>query len=197
MKQIIFLLMLCLRLGLGLACAGEISGNVKWKGVEDFSNAVVYAEKVPKSPVIPPKNPVILDQIRLSFVPHVLPVVVGTTVSFPNSDEVGHNVYSSSPAKRFNLGVYGRGVVRQITFDKPGEVALLCNVHEQMSAYVLVLETPYYVVTRKDGSYRLSHLPPGKYKVTAWQEGFQSVTHAVELKSDDAIRLDFGLTTKR
>lgn len=197
MKQIVFLLILGLRLSLGLAWGGEIAGNVKWPGAGDYSNVVVYAEKVPKAPVSPPKKPVVLDQIRLSFVPHVLPVVVGTTVSFPNSDEVGHNVYSSSPAKRFNLGVYPRGVVRQVTFDKPGEVVLLCNVHEQMSAYVLVLETPYYVVTRKDGNYRLGQLPPGKYIVTAWQEGFQSVAHPVELKSDDVIRLGFSLTTRR
>ena len=152
MKQIVILMILWLSLSLELAWGGEIAGNVKWQGAEDYSNAVVYAEKVPKSPVSPPKKPVVLDQTRLTFVPHVLPVVVGTTVSFPNSDEVGHNVYSSSPAKRFNLGVYARGVARQVTFDKPGEVDLLCNVHEQMSAYVLVLDTPYYVVTRKDGN---------------------------------------------
>lgn len=197
MKQIVFLLILWLGLKSVPACGGEIAGNVNWPGATEYPNAVVYAEKNPKAPFSPPKKPVVMDQERLNFVPHVLPVVVGTTVSFANSDEVGHNVYSSSPPKRFNLGVYPRGVARQVTFDKPGEVVLLCNVHDQMSAYLLVLETPYYVVTSKDGSYRLGGLPPGKYSVTAWQEEFESVAESVEIKGGEMIELNFSLTTRR
>lgn len=196
-KPIAFLLIVWMGLNSGLARGGEIAGSVTWSGANDYSNVVVYAEKVPRVSVRPPKEPLVVDQVRLTFVPHVLPVVVGTTVSFPNNDEVGHNVYSPSPAKRFNLGVYPHGVVRQITFDKPGEVALLCNVHEQMSAYVLVLETPYYVVTAKGGNYLLKELPPGRYTVTAWHKNFQSVAHPVEIKGVEMIRLDFSFATQR
>lgn len=107
----------------------------------DSSNVVVYVQSISGKKFEPPKKPVVLDQINLTFVPHVLPVVAGTTVAFPNSDEVRHNVFSPSPAKRFNLGTYPRGVVRTVTFDKPGDVALLCNVHE-------VIEVRFTVAVR-------------------------------------------------
>lgn len=195
MKPIAFLpiFWLCVELGWG----GEIAGSVKWRGGEDYSGAVVFAERVPKEPVHAARGTVILDQINLTFVPHVLPVILGATVSFPNSDEVRHNVFSPSPAKRFNLGIYPRGVVRQVTFDNAGEVVLLCNVHEEMSAYVLVLETPHFVSTRKDGSFLLQRLPPGKYTVTAWHEEFKTVTQAAEITRDETIRLNLNFTTPR
>lgn len=192
----IFLLLAFLP-GLTSLWAGTISGKVNCRGFADHSNAIVYAERIPKNGVSPPRNPVVLDQINLTFVPHVLPVVVGTTVSFPNSDEVRHNVFSPSPAKRFNLGTYPRGVTRQVTFDKPGEVALLCNVHAEMSAYVLVLETPYDAVSAKDGGYTLKNLPAGKYTVTAWHERFKPVPLSVEVKGTEAVVLNFNLTGRR
>lgn len=183
--------------GVVAARAAAIQGVVTCRGCTDYSNAIIYAEKIPKEPVIPAKEPVVLDQINLTFAPHVLAVAVGTTVSFLNSDEVRHNVFSPSAAKRFNLGTYPRGTARRITFDKPGEVDLLCNVHLEMSAYVLVLETPYFVVTPKDGNFLLKELPPGKYTVTAWHEKFKSVAHPVEIKGNETIRLNFSLTTRR
>lgn len=177
--------------------AGSITGKVACRGLADHGNAVIHAQKVPGEAVSPPKTPVVLDQVNLTFVPHVLPVLAGTTVSFPNSDEVRHNVFSPSAAKRFNLGTYPKGVSRQITFDKPGEVALLCNVHAEMSAYVLVLETPYFTVSSKDGSYSLKNLPPGKYTVTAWHERLKSVSQTVEIKGAEAVVLNLDLTGRR
>lgn len=177
--------------------AGGVSGKVNCRGFADHGNAVIYAQKVPGETASAPRNPVLLDQINLTFVPHVLPVVAGTTVSFPNSDQVRHNVFSPSSAKRFNLGTYPRGVARQVTFDKPGEVALLCNVHAEMSAYVLVLETRYFVVSAKDGSYSLNHLPPGKYTVTAWHERFKPVSLPVEIQGTETVPMHFNLTSRR
>jgi len=176
---------------------GEIAGKVDWRGAEDHSNAVVYALKIPIEPIHPPKAVVVLDQINLTFVPHVLPILEGTTVSFPNSDGLRHNVFSPSPAKRFNLGVYSRGVLRQVTFDQPGEVALLCNVHPEMAAYILVLETPYFSVTSKDGAYALRNLPAGQYTLTIWHELFQSVNYPVEIKGNETIRLEFMLSVRK
>ena len=194
MRLIVFLALLATATA---SWAGGISGKVNWRGAADYSNAVIYAEKSPKESVSAAKTSAVMDQVNLLFVPHVLPVAVGTTVSFPNSDEVRHNVFSPSAAKRFNLGTYPKGVSREVVFDKPGEVALLCNVHAEMSAYMLVLETPHFTVTAKDGSFDLKNLPPGKYTVTAWHERFKSVSQSVEIKGTESIPLDFRLATRR
>ena len=183
--------------GVVAARAGTIQGVVTCRGCTDQSNAIVYAERVPKEPGSPPKQPTVMDQVNLAFVPHVLPVAVGTTLSFPNSDEVRHNVFSPSSAKRFNLGTYPKGATREVTFDKPGEVALLCNVHAEMSAYVLILETPYFIVTPRDGRFTLKDLPPGSYTVTAWHERFKPVSQPVQIKGTESVTLDFRLPTRR
>ncbi len=182
---------------LAVAQAGTITGTTKLRGMPDQSNIILYAEKTPTGTASPPKEPAVMDQLNLTFVPHVLPAVVGTTVTFPNSDEVRHNVFSPSPAKPFNLGTYPRGTSKQVVFDKPGEVALLCNVHAEMSAYVLVLGTPYFTVTPRNGTYHLENLPPGKYTVTAWHERFKSVSLPVEIKGTETVPLDFSLTRRR
>ncbi len=178
------------------AFGGTVAGTVRTRARTN-ANVVVYAEKIPKDNVSPPEEPPIMDQINITFVPHILPVVVGSKVTFPNSDEVRHNVFSSSQAKRFNLGTYPMGTSRSVTFDKPGQVALLCNVHADMWAYVLVLETPYFTVTPRNGSYSLQDLPPGKYTVTAWHEGFKPVSLPVEIKGTETVPLDFRLRNRR
>lgn len=86
-----------------------------------------------------------MDQKGLTFVPHVLPILVGTTVDFKNSDDVLHNVFTPSKAgDRFDLGTWGKGQMKSFTFKKPGEVVILCNVHPEMEAYIVVVETPYF-----------------------------------------------------
>lgn len=174
------------------ALAGTIVGKVAARGVRDNGDVVVYIEKVAGKIFPAPKEPVVLDQLNLTFVPHILPVVAGTTVVFPNSDEVRHNVFSPSPPKRFNLGTYPRGVTRTVVFDKPGEVALLCNVHAEMSAYVIVLETPYFAVTARDGSYTIKNVPPGKYVLRTWHEQCKPGSRQIEV-GNDTVRADFEL----
>lgn len=175
------------------AQTGTIKGKVTARGVRDNGDAVVYLEKIPNKTFHAPKDPVVLDQVNLMFVPHVLPVLVGTTVAFPNSDEVRHNVFSPSPARRFNLGTYPKGVARTVTFDKPGEVALLCNVHAEMSAYVVVVETPYFAVSAKDGSYTIRNVPPGKYVLKTWHEKLKPQMKEVEVPADGSVTVDFEL----
>jgi plastocyanin len=150
--------------------AADIEGQVSVRVARNNANAVVYIDKIPGKRFTPPAEPVKLDQINLTFVPHVLPVLVGTTVAFPNSDEIRHNVFSPGPLSKFDLGSYPRKQVRYQVFDKPGAVTLLCNVHVEMSAFVIVTETPYFAVTDAAGKYKLKDVPPGKYVLKVWHE---------------------------
>jgi hypothetical protein len=126
------------------------------------------------------------------FVPHVLPIQTGTTVTFPNSDNVRHQVYSFSPAKRFQLPLYAGTPAAPVVFDKPGVVAIGCNIHDQMSAYLVVVDTPFFGRTA-DGRVELSGLPGGKYDVRVWYEGMRNEPppQSVRLGADEAKRVAF------
>jgi hemoglobin len=120
------------------------------------------AKRVPKFRVI--------EQRNKTFAPHLMAVPVGSTVAFPNFDSIYHNVFSVSQPQRFDLGMYKSGEMRQMVFDKPGIIRLGCNIHANMSAYLVVVDAPYYVVSDQDGSFSFRSLKPGKYKVQAWSE---------------------------
>ena len=122
-----------------------------------------------------------------------LAVQVGTRVEFPNFDQVYHNVFSYSAAKRFDLGRY-RGDERPIPselFDTVGMVTLRCDIHEHMRALILVLDTPYFVVSDSEGRYRLSHLPAGRFILKAWLDSRTTLERPVELQGGPALRADF------
>jgi hemoglobin len=112
----------------------------------------------------------VLEQRNKTFAPHVLAVPVGSTVAFPNFDSIYHNVFSLSQPQRFDLGMYKSGDMRQMVFDKPGIIRLGCNIHANMSAYLIVVDAPHYVVADQDGTFTFHSLKPGKYKVEAWSE---------------------------
>ncbi len=177
-----------------LLFAGDLTGTVTVRGVRSPENVVIYfgnkvgAEELPK----PEKNPV-MDQRKLLFIPHVMCVPVGTTVDFPNNDEVPHNVFSPSKVKKFNLGTYKVGVVKQVTFDKAGLVPLLCTIHPEMSAFILVLETPHYAISDKDGAYRISGIPAGTYKVKTWHEKLKPAVNKVIIPESGEVTLDLSL----
>jgi plastocyanin len=121
----------------------------------------------------------VVDQLHQQFVPGVIAVRTGTAISFPNSDTVSHQVYSFSPAKRFELGLY-RGVPRDpIVFDKPGIVVLGCNIHDNMIGYVYVTDAPYFGTTGDDGHLRTA-LPLGKYRAHVWSPRFATQDNATE-----------------
>jgi plastocyanin len=111
-----------------------------------------------------------MNQINETFVPHLLAIVAGTTVDFPNNDETYHNVFSLSKARRFDLGRYAAGGSKAVRFDTPGIVRVFCDIHAHMSAYILVFAHRYFNVTDDQGGYRLESVPPGTYTVVAWNE---------------------------
>jgi hypothetical protein len=112
-----------------------------------------------------------MDQVQQEFVPHVLPVVVGTEVSFPNHDQIHHHVYSFSRTQTFEIPLYKGEKAPPVLFEKVGAVKLGCNIHDWMSAVILVVPTPYFAVTRADGSFTIADVPPGTYSLAAWHQG--------------------------
>jgi plastocyanin len=153
--------------------------------------AVVYLEgSFPRPAQAPTAR---MAQKDLSFVPAILPVQVGTRVEFPNLDDTYHNIFSYSPAKRFDLGRY-RSDERPIpseVFDAPGMVTLRCDIHEHMRAIILVLETPHFVVSDTAGAYRLEGLPEGRFTLKVWLDSRTTLERAVDLKPGPAFRADF------
>ncbi len=111
---------------------------------------------------------VTIDQKNEQFIPHILPIRVGTVVRFLNSDSVYHNVFSLSPVKSFDLGKYPRGQYRSVKFDKPGVVNVYCDIHTHMSAYILVLDTPYFTQIDSTGHFKMEQIPAGEYRLVAW-----------------------------
>ena len=154
--------------------------------------AVVYLEGAFPPPPVPPLAQI--AQKDLTFVPTLLPVQVGTRVEFPNFDDTYHNIFSFSPAKRFDLGRYrtDEKPVPSVVFDEAGLVTLRCDIHEHMRALILVLPTPHFVITDADGRYRLGGLPPGRYTVKAWLDSKTTTpAQSVELQDGATIRVDF------
>ena len=154
--------------------------------------AVVYLEgSFPKPRSLPTKE---IVQKDLTFIPALLAVQVGTKVEFPNLEEdTYHNIFSYSPAKRFDLGRYRpdeKPVPSQV-FDVPGLVTLRCDIHEHMRALVLVLATPHFVTTDEDGRFRLSGLPAGRYTLKAWVDSRTTLEKPVDLKAGSTLRVDF------
>jgi plastocyanin len=153
--------------------------------------AVVYLDGSFPQPVSLPTKQVV--QKDLTFIPSLLPVRVGTKVEFPNLDDTYHNIFSYSPAKRFDLGRYRpdeRPIPAQV-FDKPGLVILRCDIHEHMRGLILVLNTPYFVMTDTSGRFRLAGLPAGHYTVKAWVDSRTTREKPVDLKSDQTLHVDF------
>lgn len=120
-----------------------------------------------------PKHAVMVQEHQ-QFAPFVLPIRVGTTVEFPNRDSFRHHVYSFSPAKTFELKLYGGGETQTVTFDVPGAVALGCNIHDNMLAYIYVVETPYFAKTSSNGRAVIQGVPPGNYEIAAWHPNQKS-----------------------
>ena len=133
--------------------------------------SVVYLDPAPRAAFDAREEPrPRLDQRNEAFEPHILAIVAGTTVDFPNNDRTYHNVFSLSKTKTFDLGRYAAGRSKAIKFDKPGIVRVFCDIHSHMSAFILVFAHRYFSLSDEDGSYRLDNVPPGTYTVVAWNE---------------------------
>lgn len=144
--------------------AGDIMGTVS---LAQPDHAVVYVEKVPGTF---PAGHAEMNQKSKVFIPYVLPVVQGATVDFHNSDNLQHNVFGVG-ANEFNLGSYGMGATRGTKFDKLGEVDILCNIHTEMAAYILVLQNPYFARPDSSGKFYIANVPAGDYVLRLWYEG--------------------------
>jgi plastocyanin len=175
-----------------LVFAGDLMGGSIEVIVKDDkggpgSDAVAYAVGAASAA---PKKHAVVDQRDKQFIPYVTAVQVGTAVSFPNSDNIRHHVYSFSPAKKFELPLYSGVPAEPVVFDKVGFVTLGCNIHDWMIAYVAVLPTPYFQVTRQDGRAMLKDLPAGQYTVQVWHPALKGQPEAF------AQRVDVGGGTK-
>jgi plastocyanin len=152
-----------------IAAAGTVSGKVtssKGDLPEAQAACVVWIEG--PSPSNAPGEIPVMSQSGVQFLPRVLTVVAGQTVSFPNEDDVAHNVFSLSPAKKFKLGIYPKGDTREVTFEKPGVIDLFCSIHRHMHAVIVVTPNEFRTQSTVGDSYTIENVPPGKYVLKAW-----------------------------
>lgn len=178
--------------------AGSITGVVTCQKMRNNADAIVFIEKVGDNKFDPPAEHAVVDQLNLTYVPRVVAMQKGTTVDFPNSDAVRHNVFSPpTAALQFNLGTYPTGVVKEVLFDVVGETPLLCNVHAEMAGYVVTFENPYFAVTDKDGNYTIEGVPLGKYVVKTWHEKLKEVSQEVTVEPGKATTANFELKRRR
>ena len=158
---------------------------------EENPTIVIYIDGIDSKDPSTDSRIAILDQTGENFVPHVLPILVGTTVRFLNSDQVYHNVFSYSPTKSFDLGRYATGKYRSIKFDKPGIVIIYCDIHTHMNAFIIVLENPYFTTTDEEGNFELKHVPPGTYTVKAWYGRWPEKSETIVVKSSSVTTVNF------
>lgn len=200
--------------------AGTISGTVKAQGsqpanggggsgayasrkykfverldYDQLPDFVVYIDQViPGASFAPPKEPAVVRQKDAMFVPHVLPVIVGTAVEWPNTDDIYHNVFCMAETKPFDLGLYNSETPpKRIVFDKPGQADVFCSIHTKMHCIVLVLTNPYFALVDDKGRFTLPNVPAGTYQVRAWHERVPGQTQTVTVPADGDVTVDFTL----
>jgi hypothetical protein len=192
----LLLILLCLS-----ARAGELQAVVKDRKGRPVADAVVLA--VPMDPKnlgrakLPPDA---MDQVDKQFVPFVKPVLIGSTVRFPNSDNIRHQVYSFSAAKKFELPLYAGTEASAVVFDKAGVVVLGCNIHDWMIGYIYVSDTPYFAKTDAGGRAMIAELPPGDYTVRVWHPGLEvseeSTKRIAKIAAGPAASVEYQLSLK-
>jgi plastocyanin len=157
----------------------------------DPSPAVVWLEGAAAVKMEP--RSVEIQQSGLEFRPRIVALPIGSTVKFPNGDDVFHNVFSYTKADKFDLGKYPKGESKSVTFEHKALIDVRCEVHDHMRSYVHVFDHPYYAVAAEDGTYKLPNIPPGKYTLVAWKEFFDPVRQEIEVKADGA-KVDLTLS---
>jgi plastocyanin len=174
---------------------GSIEGTIKATGLASNADALVYIQQMPgKYPA--PTKPADMDQRSMTFIPRVLPIVVGTTVRFLNSDPTPHNVFSPDHEK-YNLGTWPQGQTKDHTFAAcarpPCAYVQLCRIHPEMEAYVVVLQNPLFAVTGADGRYKIDNVPPGSYSMAVWHAKEKAQPKPVTVDALKAAVVDFVL----
>jgi plastocyanin len=204
------------------AFAGDITGTVRAEGKEgvpsqteggakydsrkfkfvervDYSQLrdfVVYIDQPMAEKPKPPAKPLeVVTQKDATFKPHVLPIILGTTIDWPNQDDILHNVYSFSETKQFDLGLY-KDEVKKVTFDKSGRVDVFCSIHSKMHCVILVLENPHFATTDAKGAFTITNVPAGTYKLKAWHERLPSQVKEITVPESGSVKADFVLGIK-
>lgn len=172
--------------------AGGISGSVHTRGVKNPTDVIVYIEKV-EGKFQPPKALVPIDQIKRTYVPHVLAVLAGTEIEFRNSDNDLHNIHARQGGRKiFNFGIPFQAKVRK-TLKQEGIVTLLCDVHPEMSAFVVVTQNPFFAKVGEKGNYLIENVPPGTYTIKAWHEKAKAEGKEVKVSEGSNARVDFEM----
>jgi plastocyanin len=176
-----------------MAAAGEIKGKVTAQHIKSAEDIAVYVDAIPGKTFTPPATAPVADQKHMTFVPHMVVVLKGTSVDFLNSDPVGHNVYwpniSGNKKLAHNMGTWPQGQKKSFTFNDLGVAPLLCNVHPEMSGYVVVVPTPYFAVTDKEGDFVIKDIPDGSYTLKTWSEVGKPATQAVTVSGTTAANI--------
>jgi plastocyanin len=166
-------------------------GSAGVRDLPDLRSGVVYLETAPRGAFEGRDlGRAAMDQRNETFVPHVLAVLAGTVVDFPNSDTTFHNVFSLSKAKRFDLGRYAVGRSKSVRFDRPGVVRVFCDIHSHMNAFVLVFSHPFFDTTDTEGRFRILQVPAGTYTVIGWYEGEARTSRAVTVTPGATVDLE-------
>lgn len=168
--------------------------TIDYSELKDF---VVYIDQpITHAPSSSTNTVQIITQRDAVFRPSVLPVMVGTTVEWPNKDDIFHNVFSMSESNPFDLGLYKDPEVKKVQFKNQGRVDVFCSIHSQMYCVVLVLQNPFFTATDKSGRYRIENVPPGTYKLKAWHQRVPAEIKEIVVPDSGEVRLDFTLGVK-
>ena len=161
----------------------------------EFANVVIYLDSVPTPEDVAGRAPgrLTIEQKGEVFVPHVLAVLRGSTVDFPNFDQVFHNVFSLSRARTFDLGRFPKGTSKSVRFDRAGTVQVFCHMHSDMSAVVLVLDNPFFTVPAPPGQYAIDGVPTGEYRLVAWHERIKPIVRRVRVQAGKTTILDLNV----
>lgn len=172
--------------------------RIDYAAMHDF---LVYIDGPVGTNTVAPSQPVQIVTRRIAqkgamFSPHILPVVVGTTVEWPNYDDILHNVFSYSEAKPFDLGLYKSPEIKQVTFDKPGRVDVFCSIHARMNCIIMVLENPFFAISNDRGVYKIPNVPTGTYQLKAWHERLPCQIQTITVPEEGEVKADFvmGIT---
>jgi len=172
------------------ARAGTIKGTVSVQGIKSAENIAVYVDAIAGKKFDAPSEHLVVNQEKMAFSPRVVVILQGTTVDFMNNDPVPHNVYwpaiSGNKKLTQNLGTWPKGQSKSYQFNDPGVAPLLCNVHPDMSGYMVIVSTPYFVVTDKSGNYEIKDVPAGQYTLKTWSEDGKPTTQSITVGEDAA-----------
>src|SRR5579871_1003470 len=184
----------------GEGVAGGAYESRKFKFAEkvdydDLHDFIMYVDQPLAEKPVPPSTPLqLVVQKNASFSPHVLPLLVGTKVEWPNRDEIYHNAFSVSEPKPFDLGMYSnKDPVKSLVFDKPGRIDVFCSIHKDMHCIILVLENPYFAATDARNHFQIPNVPAGTYKLRAWHERMPGQVKDVTVPAAGEVQVDFVL----